>query len=213
MPEPLARQNTVGQIGQPYVRPQQKQKRSPLMTSLVLIAIIAMGWRWMESVQDRQAPAPVREQTRSTTTTITGLNPIVAAKADTLVAQTGKLGIKILITDEFRSSEEQNALYKKGRTEPGQVVTNVKGGASYHNYGLAVDFALVKPDGDVIWDMEYDGNGNGKSDWMEVVSAAKKLGFTWGGDWKTFKDYPHLQMDFGLSIKELQRGKRPPAAE
>ncbi|GMK49163.1 M15 family metallopeptidase [Paenibacillus glycanilyticus] len=212
MPEPLARQNTtVGRIGQPYVRPEQKQKRSRVMTSLVLVAIIVMGWRWIQSVQDH--PAPAREQAPAKSTAIAGLHPIVAEKADELVAQTGKLGIKIMITDDFRSSEEQNALYKKGRSEPGQVVTNVKGGASYHNYGLAVDFALVKPDGDVIWDMEYDGNGNGKSDWMEVVSAAKKLGFAWGGDWTSFKDYPHLQMDFGYSIKDLQNGKRPPATE
>ncbi|ACT03991.1 M15 family metallopeptidase [Paenibacillus sp. JDR-2] len=212
MPEPLARQDTtVGRIGQPYVRPEQKQKRSRVMTSLVLVAIIVMGWRWIQSVQDH--PAPAREQAPAKSTAIAGLHPIVAEKADELVAQTGKLGIKIMITDDFRSSEEQNTLYKKGRSEPGQVVTNVKGGASYHNYGLAVDFALVKPDGDVIWDMEYDGNGNGKSDWMEVVSAAKKLGFAWGGDWTSFKDYPHLQMDFGYSIKDLQNGKRPPATE
>ncbi|GLX68795.1 M15 family metallopeptidase [Paenibacillus glycanilyticus] len=212
MPEPLARQNTaMRQINQPYVRPEQKQKRNPLMTSIVLIAIIILGWRWIESVQDR--PAPASKQTQKQNAPTTSLNPIVANKADTLVAQTGKLGIKILITDDFRSSEEQNVLYKKGRTEPGQVVTNVKGGASYHNYGLAVDFALVKPDGDVIWDMKYDGNDNGKPDWMEVVSAAKKLGFAWGGDWQSFKDYPHLQMDFGYSIKDLQRGKRPPTTE
>ncbi|MCM3630690.1 M15 family metallopeptidase [Paenibacillus glycanilyticus] len=212
MPEPLARQDTtVGRIGQPYVIPRQKQKRSRVMTSLVLIAIIVMGWRWMDTVQNRPAPAPEQSQTGSAT--VTGLNPIVAKKADALVAQTGKIGIKILITDDFRSSEEQNALYKQGRSKPGQVVTNVKGGASYHNYGLAVDFALVKPDGDVIWDMKYDGNDNGRADWMEVVSAAKKLGFAWGGDWTSFKDYPHLQMDFGYSIKDLQNGKRPPATE
>jgi N-acetylmuramoyl-L-alanine amidase len=212
MPEPMARrETTAGRLSPPYVTPAPKQKRSRVMTSLVLIAIIVMGWRWIESVQERSAPAPEQAPVRSTT--ITGLNPIVAAKADSLVAQTGKIGIKILITDDFRSSEEQNALYKQGRSEPGQVVTNVKGGASYHNYGLAVDFALVKPDGDVIWDMEYDGNGNGKSDWLEVVSAAKKLGFTWGGDWTSFKDYPHLQMDFGYSIKDLQSGKRPPSSE
>lgn len=55
--------------------------------------------------------------------------------------------------------------------------------------------------------MEYDGNDNGKSDWMEVVSIAKDLGFEWGGDWSGFKDYPHLQMTFGLSLRELQQVK------
>ncbi|GAE93461.1 endolysin [Gracilibacillus boraciitolerans JCM 21714] len=63
----------------------------------------------------------------------------------------------------------------------------------------------------MIWDLEYDGNQNGQSDWMEVVEIAKLLGFSWGGgDFTRFSDYPHLQMDFGLSITELKwGGKRP----
>ena len=84
-------------------------------------------------------------------------------------------------------------------------MTNAKGGESYHNYGLAVDFA-VEADGEVIWDVSYDGNDNGKSDWEEVAEIAKDLGFTWGGEWEEFKDYPHLQMDFDTSIRDLQRG-------
>ncbi|MFC4307074.1 M15 family metallopeptidase [Cohnella boryungensis] len=140
---------------------------------------------------------------------VTGLHPTVAEKRDQLIAQSRKLGIDVLITDDFRSSEEQDALYRQGRSKEGPIVTQVKGGGSYHNYGLAIDFALRTSDGDVLWDIEYDGNGNGKADWMEVVSLAKKLGFTWGGDWEGFPDYPHLQMDFGYSIGELQRGWRP----
>jgi peptidoglycan L-alanyl-D-glutamate endopeptidase CwlK len=141
---------------------------------------------------------------------VTGLHPIVAENRDRLVAQSQAIGIDVVITDDFRSEEEQNALYRKGRGEEGAIVTQVKGGGSYHNYGLAIDFALRIPGGDVIWDLKYDGNGNGQPDWMEVVAIAKKLGFSWGGDWKSFPDYPHLQMDFGYSIGELQRGWRPP---
>jgi hypothetical protein len=46
----------------------------------------------------------------------------------------------------FRSIAEQDALYAKGRTEPGEVVTQAKGGQSPHNHGLAVDVCLCKPD-------------------------------------------------------------------
>ncbi|WP_256760572.1 M15 family metallopeptidase [Cohnella sp. WQ 127256] len=141
---------------------------------------------------------------------ITELHPIVAANRDKLVAQSEKIGIRVVVTDDFRSSQEQNALYRKGRSDEGAIVTQVKGGQSYHNYGLAIDFALGLAGGKVIWDLEVDGNANGKSDWMEVVAIAKGLGFSWGGDWASFKDYPHLQMDFGYSIGELQRGWTPP---
>ncbi len=141
---------------------------------------------------------------------VTQLHPVVAENRDRLVALSDKIGIHVVVTDEFRSSAEQDALYRKGRGAEGEIVTQVKGGESFHNYGLAIDFALGVSGGKVIWDLEYDGNRNGKSDWMEVVAVAKKLGFTWGGDWAGFRDYPHLQMDFGYSISQLQRGWRPP---
>nr|WP_080846164.1 M15 family metallopeptidase [Cytobacillus gottheilii] len=139
-----------------------------------------------------------------------GLHPAVALKRDELMSLAAEQGIQIVITADFRSFEEQNQLYEQGRSTEGNIVTNARGGESYHNYGLAIDFALMTIDGQVVWDMEYDGNGNGVPDWDEVVSIAKDLGFAWGGDWRNFKDYPHFQMTFGLSISELQRGKRPP---
>lgn len=137
------------------------------------------------------------------------LHPIVTERVSKLMEQTAERGITIVITDDFRSVEEQDQLYQKGRTSNGNIVTYAKGGESYHNFGLAVDFALQTPSGEIIWDLKYDGNGNNVADWMEVVETAKVLGFQWGGDWVGFKDYPHLQMDFGLTIADLQRGERP----
>lgn len=133
------------------------------------------------------------------------LHPKVAEKADILKEKAEEKGIPIQITEGYRTDERQDALYAQGRTAPGNIVTNARGGESYHNYGLAVDYA-VESDGQVIWDVSYDGNDNGKSDWKEVADIAKDLGFTWGGDWEDFKDYPHLQMDFDTSIKDLQKG-------
>lgn len=143
-----------------------------------------------------------------------GLHPTVAEKRDNLVTRTSMAGIPILITAGFRSREEQDDLYAQGRSQPGNIVTNAKGGESLHNFGLAIDFALLNKQGEAIWDMEYDGNANGKPDWDEVVTIAKDEGFEWGGDFKGhFKDYPHFQMDFGLSLTEMQRGKSPPVSE
>jgi len=143
----------------------------------------------------------------------TSLNKTVEAKTNKLISRAADIGIVLFITDGFRDSEQQEQLYAQGRTAPGSVVTQARGGESYHNYGLAVDFALKNKAGQAIWDMTYDGNGNGKADWMEVVDLAKDLGFDWGGDWPGFKDYPHLQMDFGLSISDLQNGYRPEGSQ
>ncbi len=138
-----------------------------------------------------------------------GLHPIVEEKRDQLVAEAAEIGIDVVITDGYRSPEEQDVLHSQGRSMSGNVVTYAQGGESYHNYGLAIDYALRLDDGSVVWDITRDDNGNGESDWFEVADIGKKLGFDWGGDWQRFKDYPHLEMTFSLSIRELQQGWRP----
>src|SRR5699024_8525978 len=45
--------------------------------------------------------------------------------------------------------------------------------------------------------------------WKRAAQIGKNLGFDWGGDWTSFKDYPHLQMSGGLSLSDLQAGKKP----
>lgn len=109
----------------------------------------------------------------------------------------------------LRTFAEQDALFAQGRSKPGKVVTNAKGGQSYHNYGLAIDIVLIL-DKDrngtfetASWDLKTDFDGDGKADWMEVVQVFKRYGFEWGGDWK-FVDAPHFQKTFGKSIYELR---------
>jgi len=142
------------------------------------------------------------------------LNPAVLAAAQELIRRSYGRGVPIVITQGMRTIAEQNALYAQGRSKPGPIVTNARGGTSYHNYGLAVDFALLLPGGESFsWDMDRDGDKDRKADWQEVVQEAKRLGFEWGGEWSGFKDYSHLQMAFGLTTKQLLAGKRPTAQQ
>ncbi|WP_246553575.1 M15 family metallopeptidase [Paenibacillus tritici] len=141
---------------------------------------------------------------------LSGLHPVLVAGTVALIERCYARGVPILITQGLRTIAEQDALYAQGRTKPGQIVTNARGGHSYHNYGLAVDFALLLPNGrDVSWDMNRDGDKDGETDWAEVIQEAKALGFESGGDWTSFKDYPHLQMTFGLSLADLRAGRKP----
>ncbi len=106
-------------------------------------------------------------------------------------------------THTLRTFAEQDKLYAQGRTELGSIVTNARGGKSYHNYGLAIDMVLI--DGlHTSWEVDKDFDGDGKADWMEVVTIFKQYGWEWGGDWK-FSDKPHFQKTFGYSIVELKR--------
>lgn len=117
--------------------------------------------------------------------------------------------LAIRIVEHFRSIEYQNELYAKGRTKPGSIVTNAKGGSSYHNYGLAIDFAiLVDKDGngsydELSWDIRKDNDKDGVADWLEVVKIFEVAGWEWGGKWSSIKDYPHLQKTFGYTWQQL----------
>ena len=103
----------------------------------------------------------------------------------------------------LRTFKEQDDLYALGRTKAGKIVTNARGGFSYHNFGLALDIVLIrKTTGQAIWDISTDFDNDRKSDWMEIVTILKSFGFEWGGDWK-FKDYPHFQKTKGYSIRQL----------
>lgn len=48
-------------------------------------------------------------------------------------------GYTLRITSDFRSLNEQAALYDSGRTEDGHIVSWAEAGKSIHNYGYAVD--------------------------------------------------------------------------
>ncbi len=187
----------------PHTRRKNK-KTGRIMLLLFAMALISLFYFFSNDEAGRFLPF-----VNKNTPPVTELHPVVLEHAEKLVEEAAAIGISVLITQGHRSKEEQNELYNQGRTSQGAIVTYARGGESYHNYGLAIDFALLNAKGKALWDLEYDGNRNGRSDWYEVAALAKKIGFSWGGDWKGFKDYPHLQMDFGYSIDELSRGFRP----
>lgn len=117
--------------------------------------------------------------------------------------------VKVRIVQGLRTIDEQNALFAQGRTKPGQIVTNAKGGTSYHNYGLAFDFAIMYDKDNngsyetLSWDINYDFDKDGVKDWQEVVKAFEAKGWEWGGKWRTITDDPHLQKTFGFTWREL----------
>ena len=114
-------------------------------------------------------------------------------------ALTGKASCRFSYT--LRTFAEQDGLYAQGRTTKGSIVTNAKGGLSYHNYGLALDIVLI--DGkNASWDVKKDFDSDGKADWIEVVNIFKQYGWTWGGDWK-FVDAPHFEKPLGYPIRTL----------
>jgi peptidoglycan L-alanyl-D-glutamate endopeptidase CwlK len=129
------------------------------------------------------------------------VDPHIHDLALKLVEKAYKEGIYVQIISGYRSFAEQDKLYAQGRTAPGNIVTNAKAGQSVHNYGLAVDFLILHPDGSANWKVDEQ--------WKRVGAIGKSLGFDWGGDWKSFKDWGHLEYTQGHDWKDLKAGWRP----
>lgn len=97
------------------------------------------------------------------------------------------------IAQGLRTLKEQAAIYAQGRTTKGPKVTNAKAGESVHNYGFAVDGVLIIDGKQVSYDFKKDFDNDKVADWNEVVKVFAKHGWSWGGSWNSFKDFPHFE--------------------
>lgn len=112
-------------------------------------------------------------------------------------------GLPVLVTNTVRDDEYQSYLYEQGRTRPGSIVTNSRT-PTFHNIkcGLAFDFCKN------IKGQEYSDSAF----FQKAADIAKEMGFSWGGDWKSFVDKPHIQWDNGgrYNDADIKAGRYPP---
>jgi peptidoglycan L-alanyl-D-glutamate endopeptidase CwlK len=125
---------------------------------------------------------------------INQLHPKIRDKVREFINKADKAGIQLRITSGLRSWDEQQKLYNQGRTEPGAIVTNAKPGESYHNFGLAFDVVPIV-NGQADFNTPY---------WNKIAQIGKSVGFIWGGDFKSIKDKPHFEMNFGGTLAQFR---------
>lgn len=101
----------------------------------------------------------------------------------------------IIVTCTQRSVKEQAGLYAMGRTQPGQIVTEIDGVTkkSLHNCypSHAIDFAILLH-GKISW---------APSEYRVFGQLCEQQGLVWGGNWKTFADYAHVQLPNGIRLE------------
>src|SRR5262245_13836002 len=120
-------------------------------------------------------------------------HPALAAAVRAMIADLAARGTVVEVVQGLRTFAEQDDLYAQGRTKPGQIVTQARGGESNHNYGLAVDlcpFTNDKPD----WNAPM-------SAWAAIGDAAQAHGLDWGGQGRKFLDKLHVELP-GMTDKE-----------
>jgi len=137
---------------------------------------------------------------RPSSNALSSLNPHVALLARRFLELTRANNLDVRIYNAFRSWDEQDRTFAQGRTLPGDVVTNARGGDSYHNWGLAFDAAPY----------ENGQISNDTKKYAKMGQLGQQVGLEWGGTFKSIVDLPHFQYTFGLNTWSLLNGARPP---
>jgi peptidoglycan L-alanyl-D-glutamate endopeptidase CwlK len=129
------------------------------------------------------------------------LHPIVRTIALQHIEACHQIGIDLLVYCTFRDNEAQDELYTHGRTVPGLIVTNTRGGDSFHNYRVAYD-CVPLVHGKPAW--------NNDVLYAKVGAAGESLGLEWAGRWRgKLREKAHFQFAGGLTIEDLKAGKVP----
>ena len=115
------------------------------------------------------------------------LIPKAQIKARKFLKITKDNNLDIRILSGTRTYEEQDNLYQHGRngsTQP--IITNARGGQSNHNFGIAWDIGVFQ-------NGNYVGNDSPYISFASIVLPLMNT-IEWGGNWISFKDYPHYQL-------------------
>lgn len=146
---------------------------------------------YFESLRDLGAADPRSEEV------IRSLQVPAQRPMRLLLAALSGIGWMVRLLSGTRTYAEQQALYDQGRAAKGKIVTNARPGASWHNFGCAVDIGIFSAEG------KYQ---TAEKPYRELGAIGSKLdGIEWGGSWKSFPDWPHYQVATGLTIKEARR--------
>lgn len=129
---------------------------------------------------------------------LSGCAPELIRRVGLVLDAMQALGFPMMVTDGVRTLAQQQALYAKGRTVPGAIVTNADGmpveqgghGRSNHQtkidgFGHACDCCFLV-DGSPSWDARLP--------WKAYGACAAALGLKWGGDWASLHDLPHVEL-------------------
>ena len=118
------------------------------------------------------------------------VHPLLSHKVHAMAQDLAAKGIYIRVVQGLRTKEEQDALYAIGRTAPGHIVTNARGGYSNHNFGMAVD-CVPGIRGEGPWVPNWNAS---HPDYQDMISAGIAQGLVSGSTWIHMPDEPHFQL-------------------
>ena len=122
------------------------------------------------------------------------LEPTTRAMCQDFLQRCAMQTIAVRVTQTLRTIAEQDALYAQGRTTPGKIVTQARGGQSAHNFGAAFDICF----------RGADPYPNDDALWARVGGIGEDAGLAWGGRWQpTHRDMPHFERADWRALRQL----------
>lgn len=139
------------------------------------------------------------------------LLPFVRDKAISFIARAEMEipGLKLVVSQTYRSPESQDELYQIGRrgVTGEKIVTNCKGGDSFHQYRIAFDVFPLRYGKPILF--ESDGDEVSDPVWQKLGEIAEECGLEWAGRWNHNREGPHFQDSHGLTLAQLKAGNVP----
>lgn len=132
---------------------------------------------------------------------INTLNPKLIAPATRVFERCVKNKIPIYIVWGSRTLEQQDLLFRYGRTIPGRILTTRRAGYSAHNYGLALDFCLLFNTEMLSWEDVY-AREYWRNKWLKVVRYFEEEGWESGWRWPSFEP-GHVQNLLNNTLTDL----------
>ena len=125
----------------------------------------------------------------------------VRANCETFLALCKEAGLNVKVTETVRDDEYQRYLAANGYAAKTATVP------TFHSVKAGLAFDICKN----VKGHEYDD----LSFFDRCGQIAKQVGFSWGGDWKSFPDKPHIQWDAHgkYTGSMILAGKFPPEME
>ena len=122
----------------------------------------------------------------------------VAVNCRTLIERAAARGLPVLVVQTVRDAEYQRYLVSMGYAARTATVP------TFHAKGVGLAFDICKN----VKGHEYDDPGF----FTAMGRLGKEMGFTWGGDWRSFPDRPHFQWDGGgkYTSSMVRAGRYPP---
>ena len=140
---------------------------------------------------------------------IAPLHPVLISRYTTMDQRAADAGIRLRVLYGLRTYAEQDMLWDKGRTTPGNpckhdgvfrpvgtcpehpfglVVTEAKGGYSAHCFAYALDADPDNPDFQA-WTPDWNAQDNR---WKQILQIGRDCKLAEGATWRTFPDAPHF---------------------